>query len=275
MKTLNNTLRRRVRPRPCGFTLIELMVVIMIIILLVGILMPSLAGARIQMLRTSCLNNVRRLAEGCQAYAHDGSLSRGNDVLNQPCTPNALPSTGPTAATWYKGDTGNAAALWLMIKREFVAPTNLLCPEAELRRDFRLLNETELQGANCPFTQATCSYAYLSQVPFTVTVGGISTTYSATSLIDVNAYLVVVADDNPRTTMGSAAFDAAQNAKNSLNHKQEGQNFARLDGSAEWTEKTTVFVKVDTGGTTINNDIYIGDGGDGMRNSLDDFFVIP
>lgn len=56
-------------PRPArGFTLIELLVVISIIALLLGILLPSLAGAREASRRTVCTSNLRSIGTGLQMY---------------------------------------------------------------------------------------------------------------------------------------------------------------------------------------------------------------
>lgn len=47
--------------RRAGFTLVELMVVIAIILLIIGILLPTLWQARMKALQSSCLNNIRQL----------------------------------------------------------------------------------------------------------------------------------------------------------------------------------------------------------------------
>ncbi|MEM6333132.1 MAG: prepilin-type N-terminal cleavage/methylation domain-containing protein [Planctomycetota bacterium] len=54
-----------------GFTLIELLVVISIIALLIGILLPVLAGARGAAQTAACLSNCRTLGQVCTAFAVD------------------------------------------------------------------------------------------------------------------------------------------------------------------------------------------------------------
>jgi len=58
-----------------GFTLVELLVVIGIIALLISILLPSLAKAREQGVRTKCLNNTKQLAYAFQVYLNENRQS--------------------------------------------------------------------------------------------------------------------------------------------------------------------------------------------------------
>lgn len=54
-----------------GFTLIELLVVIAVIALLIGIILPALAGARKAGRSAGCLSNLRQMAIGCLSYSND------------------------------------------------------------------------------------------------------------------------------------------------------------------------------------------------------------
>jgi prepilin-type N-terminal cleavage/methylation domain-containing protein len=70
----------RKRLRSCGFSLIELLIVISIIALLASMLLPALRAARGEGIRISCQNNLRQLAVGTQMYTADneGRLPENN-----------------------------------------------------------------------------------------------------------------------------------------------------------------------------------------------------
>lgn len=57
--------------RPGGFTLIDVLVTISVIAVLIGILLPSLAGVRETTRQVICRNNIRQLGIGMFLYADD------------------------------------------------------------------------------------------------------------------------------------------------------------------------------------------------------------
>ncbi len=78
---------RRVRG---GFTLIELLVVVSIVALLLGILLPSLKGARGGAKRVACGANLRGIGQALRGY-----LNESNDILPVVAYLPSLPGEGP------------------------------------------------------------------------------------------------------------------------------------------------------------------------------------
>lgn len=89
----------RTHTRRSAFTLIELLVVVAIISLLLSILLPSLAGARLQARTVICSSNMRQLALGWATYTSDNrdtlpgstndyyNISTGKQPANHPGYP--------------------------------------------------------------------------------------------------------------------------------------------------------------------------------------------
>ncbi len=271
-----------------GFTLVELLVVISIIIVLVAILLPSFNQVRIRGFRTTCYNNVGSIAKGALTYATDASWHRRG-------IGSTLPNITSNAKGWVRtsnwGDTekGNPGCLWLLAtgrKPDYnpggkkYSPLNswvplkaFLCPEAELRRNWRepLMDDEQFEYKS-DIKVSSLSYSYLSMV-----------NYYDEPISKLSTDLVIIADQNPRCTLDEENIQSYQDVckdidgdgqieakeANSFNHNQDGENVARLDGSAKWIERPD---------KVMDDDIYSSSGGSetqGKRGKINDSFLIP
>jgi prepilin-type processing-associated H-X9-DG protein len=118
--------------KPIAFTLIELLVVIGIISLLVAMLLPVLAAARVAARNTLCKSNLRQLVIAFNAYASD---NRGSMMLVG--LPVSFPQPGITWwFGWQSSTTVGQLEAPLDVSRGFIAPylggsiqTGLQCPD--------------------------------------------------------------------------------------------------------------------------------------------------
>jgi prepilin-type N-terminal cleavage/methylation domain-containing protein len=134
-------------PQTSAFTLIELLVVIIIIAILAALLLPALANAKQQAIRTQCMGNQKQLALAVHMYTSenkdwlpfcnwDGGNAPGQGWLygpGAPPNPGNIPADAPQGA-WQEGslwpNLGNHGSYWcpLDVKSPYFSQrTNKLC----------------------------------------------------------------------------------------------------------------------------------------------------
>lgn len=122
--------RRSSAPGRRGYTLVELLVVISIIVALVGILMPAFQVARESSRRTQCLNNIRQVGQAIVGYDSATSSLPGwrNRVGNYPSTTSwtvpILPQLGNQEAyDWFDKYSVGADPINSKVVPVFLCPT--------------------------------------------------------------------------------------------------------------------------------------------------------
>lgn len=237
--------------RDKGFTLIEMLVVVAIILILAAILVPAVGRVIELGRRTNCRSNVREIARASIAYADSPREHRGS-------TPKFLPAITVSAAI------DNRNCMWRpLVIGGYVTAAVFVCPSVDGAVPANLSNDSS-------FSDTTCSYSYQSMKGFAVGT-------RPYSLLKAPTGMVIVADKSPRTG-GTGPYNYAQ--PNSQNHGQEynlyvGQNLGAIDGSAVWNSTAIV-------ATGSNTSDYIFQGGgtgsddpNGIAGSTEDVFLIP
>ena len=66
--------------RKSGFTLVEIMIVVLIIAMLAAIAIPSFVRARQRSRTSTCINNLRQIESAKEQYAMEANLADGDGV---------------------------------------------------------------------------------------------------------------------------------------------------------------------------------------------------
>ena len=113
-----------------AFTLVELLIVISILSLLLGILVPSLSGARRQAVVASCAARLRTVASALKMYG------AGNNGVFPPFAFSTLQGNLPLSGHWgglprfFQRGSDNVN-LWRLVNTDYASPGTLVCPGAD------------------------------------------------------------------------------------------------------------------------------------------------
>ena len=112
----------------CGFTLVEMLVVMAIIATLAGLLLPAIFAAREEGRRTVCKSNLVQIGQALTIYANNNnSYLPGYPGYGRPATAFKVASHA-TSITNYSGHQGVSRHMVLGYSREFVPSTDDLDP---------------------------------------------------------------------------------------------------------------------------------------------------
>lgn len=247
-----------------AFTLIELMLVVMIVLLLASLCMVVFEAACDRVNDVFCASQLHGLGKALFAYAESnrGYLPDTGAVSSMAVTlqPGGVsfqdtwdhPGTGQWPDSRHTGNQGN---LYLLIRLGLATPEDFLCPAtgdsptpgkgALWRTGFVAFREgaDQFTDAEQRFYQehATrhCSYSYQNMLGHRLCDPTVADPEAASLHVDRSpSDLAILADHNPYTCVRGTSRQCLdpdeQPAANSLNHGGRGQNVLYLDGRVQW-----------------------------------------
>lgn len=229
---------KNARPARPGFSFIELLVVIGIIVILLSIFVPYVSKVREQDHRARCAENLRTIMTALRIYAagHHGDFPR---VIYDPAhNPDGYVCySGPHVPDPFARDSqvrpnDVTASLFLLVRNGLAKPISFICPSTNDDPEMDAHPEHWKEHSN--FSSGWhLSYSYAS--PFSSAAG-----------YKLNDYLpadfALMADKNPGispdgSNVGAPSWDSPpfqMEQANSRNHRRVGQNVLYTDGHVQF-----------------------------------------
>jgi len=136
-------------PKCRGLTLVEIMVMIVILMVLAGLILPTLRGSRVNSKRTACANNLNQIGKGLFMYA-DVPANRIFPTSGTTADPYADPTPMSSLNLLYRGYIADAKVFSCPSKPVAGAALQAVVPTVDGKLP-----------ASGPFlSAASCSYGY-------------------------------------------------------------------------------------------------------------------
>ncbi len=233
-----NALSRRVRGG--GFTAMELLVALGMLVILLSIFVPYLMKVREVDRRVRCADHLKQIRNALQAYAADNGRRFPRVRYDAAENPNGFAAwTGPDDADPFSPASAVSAndvtaSLWLLVRRGlldnpavFICPSSSDMPDALSDSHGRAVRPLGRGNFRNPFN---LSYGYSS--PFSAAVGySVNADQAADFAIMADKGRVRVNEQHHNLLAGATAATPEQAAGNSANHNQAGQNVLYASGA--------------------------------------------
>jgi prepilin-type N-terminal cleavage/methylation domain-containing protein len=217
-----------------GFSLVELLVVIGIIVVLLSLLLPSLAKVRQSGWAVTCQSNQRQLMMAFREFAfdHDGSLP-GNyfdSIHQQPIDPYKRdwllgdnPNQGNEALQWLDGPQKGTIFPYVNDAKLYLCPAyepSFLNAGAGTNGRFDYAATLVLAGAHLTNVKLDCQFRY--------TNGSIAN----------DVFTPVIVEEEPQGGINGGNVEGGHSNTDRLGHYHNGGGYyAAIDGSVHWFQE--------------------------------------
>lgn len=225
-----------------GFTLVELLIVIGIILILIGLLLPAMQRMRVAMRETTCVNNLRQLAVGHLVYASaSGGLLVDSRYTNSSGTDidwhaNTLFCESAGAARSYDSATKKWSYSW-PASRGCPASAKFLTSAGGLNRYYGM--NTEHKRRSSEPTTAVLKAGGLDNVPLV----RVTEPEKRMLICDALAYDAMVSYEKSKAYKSEFYPDSTTSNRwgcAAFRHR-EGLNAGFYDGHVEWKSRSFVY----------------------------------